>query len=247
MSKKTRWFLFYLAVLVFLAVSYVTVVFALGYKYDFSNRVFVRTGSFRVVVNTGADVTVNGKHVGETSFLGDSFSKGRLLPRAYTVRLEREGYHPWEKRVLVAAGFFTDMPNIVLLPTALEKEVVATASFGFPMPEENIRTTKGKSLTFENHTVSVEWLEDTDDQPFHKTGDFETVFAHSGVIDDVQWYKDHEHVFVSSGGMLSFHEIDTRGGINSYQLVPLAGPFWYDRDENSVYLMENGQIFRLKL
>ena len=247
MSKKTRWIIFYIAVIVFFAASYVTVVFALGYQYDFSARAFVRMGSFRVVANTDADVSINDKRVGSLSFLGHSFSKGRLLPRSYTVRLHRDGYHEWKKNVEIVAGRFEDFPKVVLLPEKFEKEIVPSSSFGFPMPDSNIRVTKGKSLAFDAHSVSVEWLDGTDYQPFHKAGDFETLFSVTTPIDDVQWYRDHEHVFVSSAGALFFYEIDPRGNINSYKITDLSGPFWYDADENSVYVMEGKNVVRLKL
>src|SRR3990167_9933507 len=97
MSKKTRWVLFCIAVVIFFVASYMTVVYALGYRYDFVNHAFVSTGSLRIIANTEAEVYVNGKLSGKTSFLGDSFSQGRLLPRVYTVRLEREGFHAWQK------------------------------------------------------------------------------------------------------------------------------------------------------
>lgn len=248
MSHKTRWIMFGIAVVVFVITSYTMVVYALGYKYDFTERQFVQTGSFRVVANTGAEVFINGRLNGTTSFLGNSFSKGRLLPRTYTVRLQREGYYPWQKNVIVEAGFFTDFPKVVLLPTEFVTEVVPSISFGFPMPDSNVRPNKNKSLAFDEHTVSIEWLSDTDEQPFHRAGDFETVFGVPTRIDDVQWYRDHEHLLLSTAGKLYFYEIDVRGGLNRFELTTLEdGQFYYDRDENAIYKIDQGQIVKLKL
>ena len=247
MSKKTRWILFFIAAAAFIVISYAVVVFALGYKYDFAERKFVRMGSFRVIANTSADVYLNGKLAGDTSFISNEFSKGRLLSRTYTVRLQKDGYHKWEKKVPVIAGLFTDFPKIVLLPEKFETEKVATESFGFPMEDSNIRVTKDKSLAFDAHTISIEWLDNTDYQPFHNVGDFETPIGFPGGIDDVQWYRDREHLLVSSGGFLWFTEIDHRGGLNTWQLTPLSGPFLYDEGDNAVYKLENKQLLRFKL
>ena len=247
MTRKTRWILFYVAVVIFLLLSYVMVVYALGYKYDFVAWKFVQTGSFRVIMNTGANVYINNDLAGGTSFLGNAYSKGRLLPRTYPVRLERDGYHAWEKKIAIAAGYFSDFPKIVLVPLELPREVVASDSFGFPMPDSNIRVSKGKSLAFDQHTVSIEWLNDTDFQPFHQAGDFETVFSVPTIIDDIRWYRDHEHLFLSTAGKLYFYEIDVRGGINAYELTTLTGPFFYSEDDDAVYKLDGDQIVKLKI
>lgn len=250
MSKRTRWILFFISVFLFVVLSYVTVVFALGYQYDFIARDFVRMGSFRVVTNTGADVYLNGKLTGDTSFLNNSFSKGRLLPRSYTVRIEKKGYHTWSKNIPVVAGYFTDIPKIVLLPLELESEIVPSGSFGFPVVDEvavRERAVKGKLLTFDDHAITVEWTDGTGDQPYHQVGDVDQIALFPQKIDDVQWYKDREHIIVSTGGILLFLEIDDRGGINTYQLTANTGPFWYDKDSNVIYKIEGANIVKLKL
>ena len=247
MSKRTRWILFFIAIVGFFILSYVTVVFALGYRYDITTWSFARTGSFRVVANVGADVYINDEHEGDMSFLGNTFSKSRLLPRTYGVRVVRDGYTPWHKNIQIEEGFFVDIPNIVLLPTSLVREKVATSSFGFPLVDSRVREAKGRFLTFDDHEIIVTWTDSTSYQPFRRAGDEAVIVRMPTHIDDVQWYRDADHFFVSSGGKLIFYEIDTRGGLNNYQLTPISGPFWYDADENAVYLMENREIVRLKL
>ena len=231
----------------FFAGSYLTIVLSLGYRYDFRTWSFVHTGSFRVVANTGADVYVNDKRSGAMSFLGNSFSKSRLLPRIYGVRLQREGYVPWYKNIQIQEGFFTDIPKIVLLPQHLQSEVVATASFGFPMPDDRIREARGRYLEFDDRSITVTWTDSTSYQPFKKPGDQSLIVTMSTKIEDVQWYRDHDHILVSSGGKLYFYEIDTRGGLNSYELSPIAGPFWYDGNENAVFMLENREIIKMQL
>ena len=247
MSKRTRWVIFYCALAMFLVVSSLMVVFALGYRYDFSEQKFVQMGSFRVITNTGASVYINGKLSGKTSFLNNDYAKTRLLPRNYTVRVEKEQHHVWQKNISIVAGLFSDFPKVVLVPTLLESELVATASFGFPTEESNIRITKGKSLAFDKLTISVEWLDGTDYQPFHQVGDFETAISFPTVIDDVQWYRDNEHVLIASAGSLWFAEIDTRGGANTWKLMDLEGQFLYDEDDNVVYFIEDKELMRAKL
>ena len=242
--------MFFAAIAIFLALSYVMVVFALGYQYDFTAWKFVQTGSLRVVANTGAKVYLNNALVGNTSFLGNTYSKGRLLPRTYVVRLTRAGYHPWEKKIAVVAGLFADFPKIVLLPNELSSEQVVSSSFGFPTEESiaypRIRTTNGKSLSFDEHSITVTWLDNTDYQPFHQTGNQELIARLPQKIDDIQWYKDREHLFILSNNILYFMEIDKCGGLNSYELTTLKGQFFYSEDDDAIYKMDGNQIVKLK-
>lgn len=247
MSKRIRWVLFYSAVVIFLILSYVMVVFALGYQYDFVANRFVRMGSLRVVTNTSAQVYINNKLEGGTSFLSNNFSKGRLLPRIYTSRIEKDGYHTWEKKITVVAGYFTDFPKIVLLPLDITEEPAATSSFGFPMETDTIRETKGKILTFTDHEISIDWTDNMDYQPYHQSGDHELITRIPQKITDVEWYKDRDHIFVAAGGILYFMEIDKRGGLNSYEITTLQSPFVYDADSNSIYKLSAGQVVRIKL
>lgn len=129
MRKKTRRLIFGLAVGLFLIISCAVVLFALGYKYDFVQNKLLKTGSFGIKSNVNAKVYINDGLAGTTSFLTNSFSKGRLLPRSYRVRIERNKYQAWQKLITVQAGGFTDFPRVVLVPDNLDKSVLATSSF----------------------------------------------------------------------------------------------------------------------
>lgn len=128
MKKKTRQSLFYVAVVVFAVLSYLIVMFALGYKYDFVENKFLKTGSFQIKTNVDAQVYINDKLAGNTSFLLNSFSEARLLPRTYSVRVQRGNYQLWQKLVTIEAGRFADFPKVVLLPESDEFREVMVAS-----------------------------------------------------------------------------------------------------------------------
>ncbi|MEX2090585.1 MAG: hypothetical protein WD989_00425 [Candidatus Paceibacterota bacterium] len=128
MTKKTKRALFYTAVVVFLFVSYVVVLYAQGYKYNFSKWEFERTGSVYVKANVGADVYLDGEKNGSTSFLGNSHTISGLLPGEYSVRLARDDqYSSWEKRFEVEEGFVNEFSKIVLFPTSGEGKVALEA------------------------------------------------------------------------------------------------------------------------
>ena len=194
------------SIVVFLIVGYFTVVYALAYT----------TGSFRVVANVDAAVYINGKRSGSTSFLGNAFSKSNVLPNNYVVELKKDGYMPWKKNITVTAKLFTDFPKITLIPDNFEDEEIFE-KFASPSSAPT-RKLKGKVAEFDGRNLWVTWLDDTDYQPFHKTGDREIVLRADTPITQIEWFPDNNHIIYLSGGKLWFAEIDTRGGLNTYDL-----------------------------
>ncbi len=123
MTKKTRRILFYSALFFFLTASYVTILYAQGYKYNFKAGRFSRTGTITLRANTDAKVFLNDELLGSTSLLTNSFAIDRLLPGQYEVRLQKDTFSPWQKKIVVEEGLVTQFPHILLLPTDEETTV----------------------------------------------------------------------------------------------------------------------------
>ncbi len=128
MRRGTRRGFFFISLLIFIILSWLTVFYALGYKYDFVQNQFLKTGSFEISANIDAQIYINDELAGATSFLGKSFSKSRLLPRTYTVRVQNDKYQPWQKLVDVEAGIFSDFPRVVLVPQDPTEDTIASSS-----------------------------------------------------------------------------------------------------------------------
>jgi hypothetical protein len=125
MTRTTRRILFYCAIALFVGVSYIVLVYAQGYQYDFSAGHFIRSGAIYIKVNTSADILINGKDKTSTSLLGNSASVGGLLPATYTVSVQKAGWSSWQKKATVTAGFVEDFNHVMLLPqTGQDREDV---------------------------------------------------------------------------------------------------------------------------
>lgn len=277
-------------------------IFALGYKYDFVNNVFVKTGSIQIKANKSADVYLNDELIGKTSFLGNSFSQTRLLPRTYNFRLQGLGYFNWEKNIDIMAGYLVEYPVVVLLPTELMEEIIGSTSLantktirfdksnglalisnglitesirlstGQKLPTASPRSTPTahssptvvvlsshlednliespdgqKALWFNEHEIWIKWLSDSDYQPYRKKNNVELITRFANDIKDVQWYRDSSHVLANVSGILKFIEIDTRGGINSYDVAIVNDEFLYDSESDSIYKFEGSELMRIKL
>jgi hypothetical protein len=292
MKKKTRRILLCSSVLIFLILGCLAVLFALGYKYDFVQNKFFKTGSFEVGTNIGAEVYINDELSGSTSFLGRAFSKGRLLPHTYNVRLQNEDSQPWRKLIDIEAGAFISFPRIVLISEELNEEAVASSSLSnitsikfdsqkkaalvsnkrfletislengqkelpVPLPKaapslagaaNRIKSPDGeKEVWLNKQEIWIGWLKDTGYQPYKKAGETELITRFSQKISDVQWYKDSAHLIADVGGVLKFIEIDTRGGLNVFDISTVDGPFYYDTDMGAVFKFEGNNLVRVGL
>jgi hypothetical protein len=146
MKKSFRRFLFFISLVIFALVGAVLVIYAQGFKFDFSNWHLVKTGSLQLQANTSADIYINDKLVGNTSFFSNAFTKGQLLPKNYTVRMENPDYKKWQKTFTIEAGMITDFPRIVLIPVNLTENFVASSSFA---------SFSSISFNIENNTVKL--------------------------------------------------------------------------------------------
>jgi len=171
MRRQTRRGFFFVSLLIFIVLSLLTVLYALGYKYDFVQNKFLKTGSFEISASTDAQVYINDELAGATSFLGTSFSKSRLLPRTYTIRVQNNKYQPWQKLVNVEAGVFADFPRVVLVPQAPVEDAIASsslkgiASIQFDAEQGTVAVNNGLQV----ETISLDSGQRVSLQPFIKS------------------------------------------------------------------------------
>jgi len=118
MTRTTRRVIFYLAFILFLGAGYVVLLYAQGYRYNFSDARFTRTGALSLRANTQAQVLVNGVIKDNTSFITNSSSVSGLLPGVYMLSVQKDGYSKWQKKVTIQEGFVQDFPHVMLLPTS---------------------------------------------------------------------------------------------------------------------------------
>ncbi len=118
MQLPTRRVLFWASAAVFAVLAPLVVGYALGYRLDLAGGGIVRTGA--LVVETepgGAAVIIDGalaRHTG-TIFNGTALIRD-LAPRVHRIRIEKPGYHPWEKEIEIYPAVVTEVRNVRLWP-----------------------------------------------------------------------------------------------------------------------------------
>lgn len=117
MKKSKRRVLFYTLVLVFVVTTPLVLLYALGYVFDAETRSFVSAGGVFVKTNqAGITIFLDGVLQRETSV----FIAGALVPTvslgAHHLRIEKEGYRPWEKEIVIQKQRVVEYRTITLIP-----------------------------------------------------------------------------------------------------------------------------------
>ncbi len=121
MTPRQRNFFFFFFFFLFLIVSPSLILFSLGYRIDFKRKKIAQTGGIFVkAVPKEVEVFVDGKFVAKTDPLFGSVLIENLLPGKHKVKVEKEGFFPWEKELEVKEKQVTEIKNLVLFPKNLK-------------------------------------------------------------------------------------------------------------------------------
>lgn|GEM_PF-6284730 len=103
MNRKVRKSIFIAFLALFCLAVPPLVYYAMGYRFDFNQKKITFVGAISIdTAPKGATVFLNGAPAKESANLLSSqiFIKN-LIPQSYQIRVEKEGYWPWEKTLVV--------------------------------------------------------------------------------------------------------------------------------------------------
>jgi hypothetical protein len=114
MNIQRRRMITLLFFLTFLIAAPITIAISLGYRYDWQKNKFVKTGILTLKTNpTDVSIFINNKKV-KHKRNDDIYRFTYLLPNTYHIRIEKEGYLPWEKSLPVESEKVTTAFDIAL-------------------------------------------------------------------------------------------------------------------------------------
>lgn len=266
MDKKTRRALFYGSAIIFLVLSYLAVLIATGYIFDFKNFKFVKTGTLALKTDIrGANIYIKNKKVGAASAIYGSFSKKYLLPGIYDVSIKKSGYYNWSKKVEIKSQEVTNFASIILIQenpargllNSNDTENVSNELKSFE--KEELEATKQilneflslnkykltakvspdrKKIAYfrDINELTVFWTENQEFEPRRKKEETQLIVRLSVPINNFFWFKDSEHLIYSTPDRVFLTELEPRGGINTFEILAL------NKDEKIIF-SKNKEIF----
>lgn len=134
--------------LFFFIVSPLLLLYASGYRYDFKRGTLLRTGNIFIEATDVKDATVYIDNKPYSELLNKKLFLKNLTPGDYTIRIEKEGYTTWEKKLRVDGTLTTFLKDVVLFLTSKPVEITKGPITDYlTSPDHNfisfIRTTSG--------------------------------------------------------------------------------------------------------
>lgn len=262
MQRRTRRVLFFIAVIVFAGASYLAVLMAQGYTYDFALNKFVLTGAVAVTANVDAQVAVNDVAADAMSFLTHRTGVDRLLPGSYTVTVNRDGYSAWRKSATVQEGLLTDFPHVLLLPTdpqsvtELKDEFIETLkqsrtladATGAVLPKSK-NTPVVREVAWNNILLRGEQLWRTDTASASMIADKVLGFALTDNSDRVLWWTQSDlwTLWLEATDYQPFRKQNEKAIITRFGSSPVRAAWFRDRDHIIVDLGSGYRIYETDL
>ena len=120
MNSKTRRIILCLVILFFIIATPTIILYSLGYSFDWQEKEIVLTGGLYVKsVPKKATIYINNKPKKETP----AFIK-RLSPKYYQIKVAKEGFHEWHKKLKIESKLVTEVKDIILIPINPEIKVI---------------------------------------------------------------------------------------------------------------------------
>ena len=146
MSKKNRLIMVIICTVLFLIITPCIVLYSLGYRVDLVNGKVIETGGIYVrVVPYGANITINSGVKNKTGFFSNSVFVQNLLPKKHSVLIEKEGYHGYQKELLVKEREVTKLENVILFKNNIAFDLMEKNIDYFSIAPNNNTLIKAKT------------------------------------------------------------------------------------------------------
>lgn len=117
MTIRERKMLFILAVLLFIVISPIIILYSLGYDFDFfKNKVIPTGGLYLNIMPKGVKIFIDGKLEKENSpyALGSGIFIKDLPEKSYTLEIKKDDYYDWKKEIAVKSSLVTEFKHVLL-------------------------------------------------------------------------------------------------------------------------------------
>jgi len=167
MPLKTRRFIFYSFLFLFIVSGLGVIFYSQGWRPNTENCRFNDLFNCSVKLQKTGAVFIETQPKGVVIKLDDKVFQDKsgliqsgtliteLSPKNYKIKIEKDGYLSWTKNFRVESGLVTEVPKIILLPEKTEKKLVST-----PKPVDNFWINSQQKIVFKN-SEALYYLQDS--------------------------------------------------------------------------------------
>lgn len=272
MTRNARRRLFYALLALFLVFGTGIVLYAQGWRFDFSTGKFGEVGAIYVrSFPDYAQITLNGKPIqSQVGFLSPGTLISNLFPKNYEVGLSVPGYDRWTEKAAVAPMLVTEFKYAVLVPQnatdtasgtkaiilTLQSSTRAIASAAIAARHLTLaggnlligsttlaNDVRSFSLSADGTTVAA--LENKSIEVFsfnNRSTYYRFNLPNLANIKQLVWYRDDEHLFVIYPNSISFLDLADTSLVNFTTIGTEISFAAYDPDANVLYVTQQRKL-----
>lgn len=235
MTIALRRILYVTFALVFFLLAPALVLYTAGYRYDWSRRKILLTGS--LVVKTfpsDASVFLNNKQVAKKTPLREN----NLLPNAYAVSARKPGYQPWDKKLEIYPGQTTFVENIILWPENAQRITLVKGTISI------FTVSKDESKIIYQEKNAVKLLNMLN----KKISDL--IILPTAAVAAFTWSDNGQKMLVAQGDnywVVDFAEQAKVTALSTLIAPPFNRPTFYPESSDLIMYIKNSRLFSFNL
>lgn len=234
MPLRLRQFIFAVLALFFVISAPLIILYTAGYKYNFNKNIVEKTGSLVLdSVPPKARILLNERDAHKLT--PTTFS--HLLPDDYRIRLEKEGYYPWEKTLPVTSKLTTFATDVVFFREA-SPEIPFNKKVKFVVPAP-----LGASAAF----VSIEKNQAEELSVWNLENEHSARFTPLGKIDGLDWSPSAKFILVKTAGRFFAVPKEAGPAIDIFKIIgrDWKNFIWSENNDDELYgsALESGGAY----
>ena len=238
MNKRTRLVILIICVVLFSVITPYIVLYSLGYRIDFVNGKIIETGGIYVrVFPQGADITIDSKIKNKTGLFLNSIFVQNLLPKQHAVLIEKEGYHSYQKNLLVKEKEVTKLENVVLFKNKTLFDLLENNVDYFSIAPNNANLIKS-NIT--NKTIDFKTINLNNSQKNNIT-----LPIKNGAILDSKWSDNSNSYLIKTND--GYFLLDFRAPKLQFTKLPILadiGEVYFDpENSNQLFFIKNKNLY----
>ena len=249
MTLRIRRILFYSLALTFFIFAALAIFYSNGWRFDLESFLINKVSPI-FFENIPTEVMIKIEKINlqfEPNFLKSSLLITNLFPKIYPITISKNGYQSWHKEIPVKPSLVAEIPPIILLPEKFALgSTTAKEMADFKLQEKNLATTSalspdGKKIAFinKNKDLIIKWLDDSNQ--------YKNAIFNFGSIENIAWHKNSAYLFIKYPSGLYLLETNNLPPINFQVIDSENQKFRYSSDEDAVYLLKDGSLYRVDI
>lgn len=242
MTIRARRIIMFGFIAVFLILAPTLIFYASGYRLDLKRGKILKTGSLMLEAKDikKANLYINNQ-LYEKPF-DEKIFVYNLLPGEYDVRLEKEGFHPWEKKITINSSLTTFAKDVILFKNNIPLQIIEGEIENFHLsPDQQkliylLKTAEFSEFYFYN------W-DSKESQLLYRLPLSETPIA-------ISWAPSSKKILLRNGAdfiVLDINNLKNTQDLNDIAKMEISNASWDLESDNLINLTDKKTIYQIDL